>query len=91
MAKAKILTFSKKQPFHKFLDELRKVYDEDLSNNFICIYSRDYRKNENDEGFVGRNVSYWFGRSSTECIGLTELMKRQILDFIEEKNQEADE
>lgn len=83
-----ILTFSKKQPFHEFLDELRKVYDEDLATNFICIYSRKYREGEETEGFVGRNESYWFGQSCSECLGLLTLMEAQILDYIKEQNME---
>ena len=83
-----VLTFSKKQPFHEFLDELKEIYDEDLATNFICIYSRNYRKGEGEEGFVGRNKQYWFGRSCTEWLGLVRLMEAQIIDYIKEQNAE---
>ena len=84
---AKVLMFSKKQPFHEFLNELKEVYDNDLANNFICIYSRDYKKGEEVEGFTGRNLCYWFGNSSSECLGLCEIMKTEILDYIREQNE----
>ena len=86
---AKVLMFSKKQPFHEFLDELREMYDKDLANNFVCIYSRNYKKDEEEEGFIGRNVSYWFGKSCSECLGLLRIMDTEILDYIREQNEEV--
>ncbi len=83
-----VLTFSKKQPFHEFLNEIKEMHDKDLATNFICIYSRNYRKGEEIEGFVGRNDSYWFGKSSTECLGLLRIMEQQIIDYIREQNAE---
>jgi len=83
--------FPNKQPFHEFLDELREAYNKNLLRNFVCLYSRDHKNDEEDEIFVGKNLSYWFGESSTECLGLTDLMKEMILDYIREANTRAEE
>jgi len=88
---AKIYKWPKEQPFYEFLDEVKEAYDKGLLRNFVCFYSRDYHKDEDPGDFVGRNGSYWFGKSSSECLGLTELMKQQILDFIREANYVEEE
>lgn len=83
-----VLTFSKKQPFHEFLEEIKEFHDKGLTTNFICVYSRDYKEGEETKGFVGKNDQYWYARSTTECLGLLRLMEQMILDFIREQNEE---
>ena len=78
------------EPFHEFLDKMKEAYDKDLTNNFVCIWSRDFTKEEKkdgqDEGFVERNIHYWYGTSSTSCLGLLKLMEEIIMEFIRENS-----
>lgn len=87
---AKIYEFPNETVFYDFLAELREAYDKNLLNNFICIYSKNYKDDEEHNGFVGRNRSYWFGKSSSECLGLTDLAKEMILDYIRDANDEEE-
>jgi len=85
---AKIYEWPNKQSFHAFLDDLKDAYYKGLTNSFICIYSRDFKEDKRHEGFIGTNLSFWFGESSTECLGLTDLMKQIILEYIADKNKD---
>ena len=38
-----------KQPFAKYLADLQRAYDDNILNNFICIYDRKYREGEDHE------------------------------------------
>ena len=78
-------------PFDSFLDMLRLAYNEDRIKGFICIYEARYPEGKDIEGFVGTLDKYWFGESSTQCLGLCEMMKADILDWVRKKNEEKSE
>lgn len=83
-----VVEFPRSSEFYKFLEGLRVAYDEGRLLNFLCIYDYDYREGEELEGFACGIDSYWYGRSSTMCLGLSEVIKARVLDYIREKNTE---
>ena len=89
--KNKVIQFPKAQAFHEFLEELKKAYDENRLQDFICIYNYDYEKGKEVEGFLNGIRNYWFGKESTVgLLGLTEVMKDEILAYMRRKIEEAD-
>ena len=83
----KIINFPNQSAFFEFLDDLKDAYKEGLLNNFICIYDREYKKGEEMEGFVGKIDKYWFGeKSCLYLLGLTDIMKDEIMSYIAERN-----
>lgn len=91
IAKNKVIEFPKSQPFHDFLDELKKAYDDGRLKDFICIYNYDYEKGKEVEGFVHGIHNYWFGKESTiGLLGLTEAMKDEILTYMRNRTEERE-
>ena len=86
---AKILQFPKENAFYDFLDRLRQAYDENRLMNFLCIYDYSYREGKERPVFIVGVNKYWWGSSTTECLGLCEIMKQEVLNFIKEKNDEG--
>lgn len=85
----KLLKFpQEKQPFYEFLENLKEAYDEDRLRNFVMVVDLAYKKGEEKEGFIGSIEKYWFGLSSTACIGLCEVMKAVILGWVQDRNSE---
>ena len=86
----KIIQFPTQVAFHEFLDELRKAYDEDRLKDFVCIYSHDYKKGKEKEGFLHGLNHYWFSQenSTVYSLGLVEVMKDEILHYMAEKCEE---
>ena len=90
----KIIGFPKpdKLPFYEFIEHLEKAYKEDRLKNFICIYDYKYEKGKEREGFVEGLNHYWFGEKSTVyLLGLLEVMKDEILIYMQEKCDEVRE
>lgn len=88
----KILKFpQEREPFDQFLDELQIAYDENRLKEFICIYEAEYPEGKEKKGFIASIDKYWFGESSTKCLGLCILMQQDVLDHIAEKNTECNE
>jgi len=87
---SKVISFPNIPPFHAFLKELGKAYDDDRVENFICIYNFKYGKGEEREGFTSGMDHYWFGEKSTVyLLGLTDIMRDEILIYMREKCDEA--
>lgn len=92
IAKNKVIEFPKSQPFHEFLDELKKAYDENRLKDFICIYDYDYKKGQEKPGFHNGIDHYWFGDESTlRLLGLLDLMRDEILEYMKSKCRESNE
>jgi len=86
---ANVVGFPNKLPFYQFLDELEQAYQEHRLKDFICIYRFDYRKGEESQGFNAGIEHYWFGEQSTlSLLGLTDVMKDEILKYMAEKCEE---
>jgi len=87
-----VYEFPNKQLFYEYLDNLKKAYDKNLLKNFVCIYEREYNMDDPQEvkdskQFAGKNMIYWFGKSCTTCLGLCDLMKQYIVDYIRDENK----
>lgn len=90
--KNKVIEFPTSSAFHNFLDELKKAYDENRLQDFICIYNYEYEKGKEKEGYVNGIHNYWFGKESTVgLLGLTEVMKDEILSYMRKKIEETNE
>ena len=85
----KVIQFPSQQAFHSFVDELRKAYDDNRLKDFVCIYNYDYEKGKEKKGFIHGINSYWFGKESTVyLLGLTDVMKDEILKYMATKTEE---
>lgn len=90
--KNKVIEFPTSSAFHNFLDELKKAYDENRLQNFICIYNYEYEKGKEKEGFLYGIDNYWFGeKSCLGLLGLTDVMKDEISSYMRRKAEEANE
>lgn len=89
----KVVKFPKPDAFYDFLENLKNTYDEDRLKNFICIYSCDYGEEESHpEGFIEKIEPYWFGeKSCIYVLGLIDIMKDEIREFMKEKIQQIEE
>ncbi|HDY89672.1 MAG TPA: hypothetical protein ENH82_16360 [bacterium] len=87
---AKIIKLNRTN-FHDFIDDLIKAYDEDRLNDFICICSYHYPENDEKEGFNASIDKYWFSGKlggSIHSLGLVEIMRQEIIDYIKDANRE---
>ena len=78
--------------FHDFIDDLVKAYDEKRLNDFVCIVSHRNPKGKEREGFTASIGNYWFSGddgSSVYSLGLVEMMKQKILNYIEDANEDC--
>ena len=82
-----VIEFPNKQPFHKFIEELQDKHKKGLIRNFVCIFSSNYEKGEEDKRHVAMNSSYWIASNTSECLGSLKIMEQQILDFVREMNK----
>ncbi len=87
---AKIIKLNRTN-FHDFLDKTIKAYEENRLNDFICIVSHKYPEGEEEEGFYAAIDNYWFSGDNGSCVhslGLLELMKKYIIDYMKGKDEE---
>lgn len=86
-----VVEFPNPNAFYSYLENLRKAYDEGRLKNFICIYSCDYEEEEHrPKEFIEKIEPYWFGeKSCVYLLGLTDIMKDEIREFMKRKVQEA--
>ena len=80
--------------FYKFWNELLEAYKENRLQDFICIYTKDYPEGEEREGFLSLIDKYWFsvsGKGTVNLIGLVEVMKAEMLDYMYKKSEELEE
>ena len=78
-----------KSNFHEFLSEIQEAFEEDRLNDFICISSAKYPPGQEISGFTASVGKYWFSGdagNTVQAIGLCELMKDHLLDYIKDKN-----
>lgn len=88
MSKHKVIPFPQ-TPFDDFIDELSQLNRENRLTDFICMFSNSYKEGEEVEGFSSEMRNYWFGKTSTlTCLGLTDVMKDIILEYMREKQNE---
>ena len=83
-----------KSNFHEFLAQIQEAYDEGRLNDFICIYSAKYPAGQEISGFTASVGKYWFSGdngSTIQSLGLCDLMKDHLLDYIRDKNLELEE
>ena len=86
MKEKKIIEFPNQPPFYDFLKILEKAYKENRIRNFICIYNFAYEIGKEVPGFRSGVDHYWFGEDSTiALLGLTDVMKDEILIYMKEK------
>ena len=79
----------KPDAFRDFLDDLEDAYKDKRLKTFICIAQTRYKQGEEQEGFNSELPTYWFGgESCVECLGLVEVMKAKILEYMANKNEE---
>lgn len=82
--KHKVIPFPQ-SPFEEFLDEQKQLYHEDRLTDFICISKNRYKEGEKVDGFNAQIKRFWFGETSTlTCLGLVEVMKDVILEYMRE-------
>lgn len=89
---SKTVKFPAPDMFYDFLAELKTAYDEDRLENFICIYNFKYRQEDKLEEFMYGIGKHWFGQES--CIymlGLIDIMKDEIREFMKEKIWQIEE
>ena len=70
--------------FHNFMDKIQKAYEENRLDDFICICSTKYPEGEETEDSDTVLGYYWFtgaDGSAVKSLGLTEVMKRKIMDY----------
>ena len=89
----KVVEFPNPNAFYSYLEGLKKAYDEDRLKNFICIYSCDYEEEElRPKEFMEKIEPYWFGeKSCVYLLGLTDIMKDEIREFMKEKIRQVEE
>jgi predicted CopG family antitoxin len=88
---ARILSLHSKDEntaFSDFIETLSKAYKENRLRTMICIAGINYEKGKEREGFVNKIADYWFllDGNCTETIGLLEVMKAKILEYMRVKD-----
>ncbi|MHC4159531.1 MAG: hypothetical protein ACYSSO_10690 [Planctomycetota bacterium] len=77
--------------FEQFLEMLKEAYTENRIYNFICITEIKYK--EPVQGVSAALECYWFSENMTSvgCLGLCDVMKENILQYMADRNREAAE
>lgn len=83
---ARLLKF-KQDNFQEFLDELSSAHKVGKLKTIACIAQVELEEKNND--FAYSLPGYWFGGDScTEVLGLLEIMKDRILEYMRCKNED---
>ena len=79
-----VIPFNKKpEPFHKFLDYVRKEYDEGRLKDGVFVFRADNKVHKDE--YAGLIDWFWWGdNSSIYCLGLCQYMLNVIQNYIDE-------
>lgn len=84
---AKVLQLRKVGAFDEFLSDLKQAYDEGKLTTIVCI--AQVKLDDNEDNMVNELPGYWFGGDScVGVLGLLEVMKRRVHDYMADMNEE---